>query len=259
MKLKEDESIDEEELDPKDPDVSVANGSKNMNFRVIENADALYASLLVKVNSLQSTKEAMELKQGVDQLYRSAVAAWENIAENKEAIVAVAKTVPEMINVKSIMALEQGAVYIPLCPVAEGSIAAMAIINSWRTRVYDIQARISSRVNSLSVKAPKITEKEQKTSNSYNNIQFFISNDPGYHGELLLKKCINTKEPLEVQKYVKQLYDILLTFGVDTECVDDFRASDNNFDRWKGVLRRCLTALESRVNEPKTSTTETAR
>jgi len=258
---------DPKAADKQNEDMTVANGKgKQCKFVAIQNYQDLYSSLLIASSNYKNKSSLESLYQLTDKLYSSAEMAWDALMEHPEsALKALGNTAPEDINIKNVIAMESVEAYVPVCPVLEGTAESIAVINDWKTKIRDIQSKLRVRINSLKLDAEKISETEQKTSNAFNNILFFITNDPMYHGDILIKNCKECKNVTEMQEKLNRLNEMLMTF-TDTDNNDaninrsyvnrysfpaDFQlryriGNIPNLCKWKAVVGRCFMILKLR-------------
>jgi len=255
--------------DKENEDMTVANGKGKQccKFVAIQNYQDLYSSLLLASSTYKSKSSLEGLYKLTEKLYDSAVMAWDAMMENPDvALKSLGNSVPEEINVENLMAMECCAC-IPVCSVMNGSAEAIAIINDWKTKVRDIQSKLRVRINSLKLDAEKITETEQKTSNAFNNILFFITHDPAYHGSQLIESCRNCQCVADLTAKIARLQAMLDTF-TDSDDNDanmsSYRTSAShrklngfssycwrgpnlpNLYKWKAIIGRCQEILKLR-------------
>lgn len=252
----EDKPKDNPQQGDNDDEMTVANGKANTcKYKIINNPDSLYSNLLVASSNIENAKALKVLLNYADKLEESAKTAIEMLKANPEVTLKkIGNASSETFNLYSGLANESVEVYVPVCPILEGSADALAVINGWKTRVRDIQSRLRVRINSLAINAPKISEKEQSNSNAFNNILFFITNDVGEHGEIMINNCRNTKDIKGMMAFVKKLQSVLITFTDDeayrAKSVPNKRfMANSNLIRWKNVVDSCIYILEHRNEE----------
>lgn len=254
--------------DKENEDMTVANGKgKQCKFVAIQNYQDLYSSLLLASSTYKNKSSLEGLYKLTEKLYDSAVMAWDAMMESPDvALKSLGNTTPENVNVESLMAMECCAC-IPVCSVMNGSAEAIAIINDWKTKVRDIQSKLRVRINSLKLDAEKITETEQKTSNAFNNILFFITHDPAEHGRQLMECCKESPNVAELTTKIAKLQAMLDTFtDSDDNDANSVRfgtgsyyrkynavgggtyrcANIPNLYKWKSVVGRCQEILKLR-------------
>jgi len=254
--------------DKENEDMTVANGKGKQccKFVAIQNYQDLYSSLLIASSNYQNKNSLEGLYKLTEKLYDSAVMAWDAMMESPdEALKSLGNATPENINVEKLMAMECCAC-LPVCSVMNGTAEAIAIINDWKTKVRDIQSKLRVRINSLKLDAEKITETEQKTSNAFNNILFFITHDPAYHGDQLMRSCKECPNVGEMTTRLAKLQAMLDTFtDSDDNDANNARYGFGNYKKypavgainyrctnipnlykWKSVVGRCQEILRLR-------------
>lgn len=253
------EPVENPNATDKDEDMTVANGKgQQCKFVAIQNYENLYSSLLLASSTYKSESALKNLYNLTEKLYNSALNTWDMLMEKPdETLKALGNAEVTEINFKNLISNESVEEYVPVCPVLRGTAEAIAIINDWKTRVRDIQSRLRVRVNSLSINAPKITETEQNNSNAFNNILFFITNDPSYHGDILKKNCQECEDTATMRQSLNRLKEMLDTF---TDA-DDYNkihtkygysyTKINNLQKWRSVVGMCMMILDNRDSSRK--------
>lgn len=247
-----------DDLSPEEiEDMTVANGQKKCMS--ISNSDELYASLLLETSKVTSIKEIFNLNKALKTLEDSAEQTWSLLNSEPEKVMkAMGNSIPEELSFSELLSSESAELYSPVFSVIGDSSEALAIVAAWKTRVRDLQSRLRTRVNSLNLNIPKMSEKEQNTSNAFNNILFFISNDVEEHGNELIEQCMSCKNVPYMIKKVQNLKSILDTFTEDNSKEANKKCSRfqytkiTNLEKWKSVIYRCCSILEQRNTDKET-------
>jgi len=163
-------------------------------------------------------------------------------------------------------ALESGALFIPEISDFFGEVNAAVAINSIQADIADIQSKIRTALNQGHLnEGLKVSAVEERTSNIYSSIMFFLTNDPKIHGPEMIKKAETAENIGEMIKYVKNLQD-KLDMLVDFDRCKDSKKPMNQvanpqsptswslgpcYRDWKMLLGSLLCILERRASAPK--------
>ena len=235
-------------------------------FVVFANPHRLMKELRLRVsqsNSVEALKDIDEfvstLKSGMDK----ALEVLGSEAVDQE----IKNTVPVSLSgdyLGHTQALESGQMFIPEILDYFGDARADIAINSVSADIADIQSRIRSLISQAHLnEGQKITAVEERTSNIFCNIMFFLTNDPKIHGAAMIKKAMSTPEIGKYIQYVKNLQDkldSLVDFDRGENKASSQVANPSSFTswslgpcyrEWKMLLGNLLGILQRRAATPK--------
>lgn len=255
-------------LDSNAPEASVpAKFETSGRFVVFANPHRLMKELRLRVSQAESVEVLKDIDEFVSTLRSGMDKALEALG-TKEVDQEIKSTVPVSLSGEYLghtPALESGPMYIPDIMDYMGEVTANIAINSVTADICDIQSRIRSLINQAHLnEGHKISAVEERTSNIYRNIMFFLTNDPKVHGPDMIKKAETVENIGEYIKYVKDLQDKLDSL-VDFDrgqkkTVNTAVANPNSptswslgpcYREWKMLLGSLLSILERRASAPK--------
>lgn len=221
------------------------------NIRVVGDTIELEYELRLKVAKAKTPKELKEIANTVSHLKSDAEAVWD-AADSKECLESIKAQTPvelSAVNTPFSLGVEGSIFYIPKMH-AYGTVDVRVALNDWKTKLMDIQARIRSRINSVSVDADNnITDIEMKNSNAYNDIIFFISHDAKLEGDALMKKAQTTKDIDGMLESIEDLSYKLEGFKPMPENTQTIiNVPMTNLSRWSLILASIATILRERKN-----------
>lgn len=241
---------------------------KQGRFHVIADKDRLFQEIILRA-SLANTEDAFnDLKSFVDNLKDSADKAWDQLMTEedvKEAKMAIPEDLCSLTLDQFTPALEAGAFYIPDMTMVEGEVDARIAVNSWKAELAEAQSRVSVWLNRFRLNQKNgITETEQKTSNVFNQLMFFISNDPDEHGKLIAKQAETTTDIVGFRKAINKLKDNLLSlndFDKPENCTSSSTVLNEvcrcnlnrsiGFMKWMSIFNCALAVLNEREQAAK--------
>lgn len=235
-------------------------------FVVFANPHRLMKELRLRVSQAESVEVLKDIDEFVSTL-RSGMDKALEVLGSEAVDQEIKATVPVSLSGNYLghtPALESGSMFIPEILDYMGEVRADIAINSVTADIADIQSRIRSLVNQAHLnEGQKISAVEERTSNIFRNIMFFLTNDPKIHGPEMVKKAETTPEVGQYIKYVKDLQDKL-------DSLVDFDRGENKasmqvanpssptswslgpcYRDWKMLLSNLLGILQRRAAAPK--------
>jgi hypothetical protein len=236
-------------------------------FVIFANPHRLVKELRLRVSQAESEEVLKDIDEFISTLKSGMNKALESLGS--EAVdQEIKNTVPVSLSgnyLSHTPALESGAMYIPDIMDYMGEVTANIAINSVSADLSDIQSKIRSLISQAHLnEGNKISAVEERTSNVYRNIMFFLTNDPKIHGAEMIKKAETTPEIGLYIKHVKDLQDKLDSL-VDfdrgqSKSVNTAVANPNSpsswslgpcYRDWKMLLGNLLGILQRRASAPK--------
>lgn len=252
-------------LNSNEPEASKSTMKTSGRFVVFAQPHRLVKELRLRVSQAKSVEDLKEIDEFISTL-RSGMDKSLEVLGLKEVDQEIKNTVPTSLSSNfdgHIMALESGPFYIPDIMDYMGDVTAAIAINSVTADFSDIQSRIRNLISQAHLnEGLKISAVEEKTSNVYRNIMFFLTNDPKVHGPAMIQKAETVEEVGKYIKHVKDLQDKL-------ESLVDFDPSDKKistqvanpssptswspgpfYREWKMLLSNLLGILQRRASAP---------